>query len=844
MCYYILSICYFRIQKGSNTKMKRRDFMKKGLAAGGAALGASALPRRAEAAREGQAQTIRTAQANAPGGFYAPNRAPLAPTAFLKLPPGSIKPQGWLRKQLDLQVNGLCGRYPEVSDYLVYEGNGWVTPNANSGWEEVTYWLRGLADLGYVTGDPKTIALAEKWIKGMIASQQPDGWFGPKGARTSLDGDPDFWPHMPALYAIRSYHEATGDPKVLPFLSKYFAFQNQQKPEMFIKSWAGVRWGDNIDSIYWLYNRTGEAFLIDLVSKIHANSYDWTHGPPNLHNVNFAQGFREPAQYGLVGHDPKFLQATERQYNGVMGEFGQMAGGGFAGDENARHGYRDPRQGFETCGIAEYMLSFQILTRLSGNPQWMDRCEELAFNMLPASYDPEQKSLHYVTSMNVAQIDDTPKGSDFDNPWAMQAYMPGVHNYRCCPHNYGMAWPYYAENLWHATADKGLTANLYAASTVKAKVGDGTEVAVTQATEYPFGDTVHLTLVSAKPVAFPLYLRIPQWCDAATVRVNGKPVAAQAQAGSYLIVSRAWKSGDTVALHLPMAVRVRKWTTNQNAVSVDRGPLTYSLAIGEKWDRYAGTERWPQYAVYPQSAWNYGLVLDEANPAHSFDVIQKGGAVAANPFTHETAPIELRAKAKKIANWQVDSKHVITPLQPSPVRSAETTETVSLLPMGAARLRLTSFPTIGSGPGAHDWPAPAAFVSANASHVNDDLDAMSNPSEPSSSLGANTPRFTWWDHKGTAEWAEYDFPKAQTFSSASVYWFDDTGVGQCRVPKSWRLTYKDGDTWKPVQTTGNYPAAPNAYNKVTFAPVTASALRVEVQLQDGFSGGILRWRVG
>ena len=136
------------------------------------------------------------------------------------------------------------------------------------------------------------------------------------------------------------------------------------------------------------------------------------------------------------------------------------------------------------------MLSFQILTRQSGSPVWMDRCEELAFNMLPASYDSEQKSLHYVTSMNIAQIDNTVKGSDFDNPWAMQAFMPGVHNYRCCPHNYGLAWPYFAEKLWHATTDNGLAANLCAASKVTAKGGSaGTVITLTQTTEYPFGDT-------------------------------------------------------------------------------------------------------------------------------------------------------------------------------------------------------------------------------------------------------------------------------------------------------------------------------------------------------------------
>jgi hypothetical protein len=170
---------------------------------------------------------------------------------------------------------------------------------------------------------------------------------------------------------------------------------------------------------------------------------------------------------------------------------------------------------------------------------------------------------------------------------------------------------------------------------------------------------------------------------------------------------------------------------------------------------------------------------------------------------------------------------------------------VTLIPMGAARLRLTSFPVIGSGADAHDWvPIVRPPYDISASNVNDDLDAMADLSNPSTSIDGAL-RFTWWDHRGTAEWTEYDYKTPKQFSSTMVYWFDDTGNGgQCRPPKSWRLTYKDGDSWKPVVATGPFGVAINTFNKVTFAPVTTTALRVEVQLQDNFSGGILRWRNG
>jgi hypothetical protein len=473
----------------------------------------------------------------------------------------------------------------------------------------------------------------------------------------------------------------------------------------------------------------------------------------------------------------------------------------------------------------------------------MDRTEDLTFNMLPAALDPKQRSLHYLTSMNSIQLDNnskTHKQYD-DSPQPMHAYMAGVHNYRCCPHNYGMSWPMYTENLWHATPDHGLAANMYAPSSVSALVADSAHVTIAQATDYPFGDTVKLTLTTAKPVKFPLYLRIPGWAKKATVRVNGKPQSVVATPLSYAVINRTWKTGDVVELHLPMTISLRTWTANKNSVSVDRGPITYSLEFTEKWDRYEGTEQWPSYSVYPQSPWNYGLVLNAANPELSFDIVQKSGVLAGNPFTTETVPIQLRAKARRIPNWQSDSEDVITVLQPSPVKSEEPIETISLIPMGAARLRITSFPTIGTGPDAHEWPET---IEADASHVSDSLAAISASSEPASSYDNNGLRFTWWDHQGTSEWVEYNYKTPKTVKEVSVYWFDDSIHGQCRVPQSWVLQYKAGNDWKAVENPSDYGVATDKYNTVTFTPVTTTSIRIAVQLRPGYSGGVLRWRVG
>jgi hypothetical protein len=651
----------------------RRGFIKGGLAAvGGAAIATTSLPAtRADAVTTG----------------YPPNQAPLAPAAFLRLPPGAVRPRGWLATQLDRQVNGLCGRFAEISNYLGYDSTGWINPGLD-GWEEVPYWLRGYVDLGYVTGDATVLGTADRWMNGVLDTQSADGFFGPTRLRTVLNGHADVWPHMPMLHALRSHAEYTGDSRVVPFLTRFFAYVDAQPTGVFSDGWGTWRWGDTIDVVYWLYNRTGDGFLLDLVRKIHQYSADWVSGLPNLHNVNVAQGFREPAQFWVLSGNAAHRGATYDRYDGVQASYGQFPGGGFAGDETARPGFGDPRQGFETCGIVEYMLSHEILTRITGDPVWGDRAEDLAFNSLPAALDPLGRSVHYITSANSIDLDNAAKTlGQFQNPFAMQSYRSGVTQYRCCPHNYGMGWPYYVEEMWLATADGGLCAALYGPGTVTATVAGGTQVTITETTDYPFTDTVTLGLQLAAPATFPLVLRIPGWCSSPELRVNGAVVAGAA-GPRYATVRRAWAAGDTVTLRLPSQPSVRAWPAQHNAVSVGLGALTFSLQITENWAQTGGSTQFPEFDVHAGSAWNYGLV-----PGAAIGVATGGSRT--DPFTPTTAPLRLTTSAQRVDAWQADSQHVVTPLQDGPVASAAPVEQVTLIPMGAARLRITAFPQTG-----------------------------------------------------------------------------------------------------------------------------------------------------
>ncbi len=680
----------------------------------------------------------------------------------------------------------MAGHLEEISPFLDFSKSSWADPEGKGhfGWEEFPYWIKGYGDLGYVLGDEKIIANAKRWLRAAMATQREDGYFGPRELLTSFEKQfPDMWPQMPVLNALQSYYEFSGDRQVIDVMTKYFHWQDSLPAEDFGKGyWPRVRMSDNIESIHWLYNRTGEPFLLGLADKIYHHAMRWD-GIQNWHNVNIAQSFRMPTVFWEQSKDPALRDGAERNYQQVMGIYGQFPGGGFAGDENCRPGFTDPRQGFETCGMVEFMHSFEMLTKITGSPVWADRCEDIAFNSFPAALTPDEKALHYLTGANMVQLDKANKSPGVQNKGTMVSYSP-FEVYRCCQHNHGMGWPYYAEELWLGTPEGGLCASMYAASTVRTKVGagEGKEITIEEETDYPFSGTVTFKILDApaEGVSFPFDLRVPGWCRDASVWTHGpmfpgSMTGCDDKRGYYLRVpDRQWKKGDEVELYLSMETRAKHWPKNHDAVSVSRGPLTYSLAIAEKNQPYGNRKPgWPETEVYAASPWNYGLVLKDQPPGldgyepldGQVEVEQKPGPLSTQPFTPETSPITIKAKARRIDAWQQDRNGLLMPLQPSPAKTSEPVEVVSLIPMGAARLRVAAFPTVSDAPDAYPWEAPPRLlpgINATASHVNDGdtTVALCDGLSGKSSADKTIPRFTWWDHRGTSEWVQYDFARS------------------------------------------------------------------------------------
>ena len=641
--------------------------------------------------------------------YYTGNREPLLPLHFIKLPVGSIRPEGWVKEFLLRQRDGMTGHLTEISGWLEKENNAWLSPDGTGkhGWEEVPYWLKGYLSLAYTLDDQDMINEAHTWIEAALNSQRSDGYFGPW---IEKQGNPDLWGNMIMLWCLQTYYEYTTDPRVIELMTNYFKWQLEYPEEKFLKDrWDTIRAGDNLYSVYWLYNITGDEWLLELGKKIQRNTANWRIDStlPQWHNVDIAQGFREPATRWMQTKDSADLAATYNNFHLVRRIFGQVPGGMFGGDENCRMGYIDPRQGIELCGMVEQMASDELLLRFTGDPMWADNCEDIAFNTYPAAVMPDFKSLRYFTCPNMVTTDARNHNPGINNHGQFLIMNPFSH--RCCQHNHAQGWPYYAENMWLATPDNGLAATLYSAGTVTARVGNGTEVSITEVTNYPFEEKIRLTVHTPDAVKFPLYLRIPGWCETAKISINGKTVTETFAASKYVRLEQLWKNGDEVLIDFPMKITMRQWPTNQESVSLNYGPLTFSIKIDEEYIRQDSRatkfddsilhpqiqdEQWPAWEINPKSTWNYGLVCNPSNPEPDFTIIRKEWPKDNFPFTTNSAPIEIKAKGQAIPSWKIDNNYLCGVLPPNPVQSHEPVEEITLIPMGAARLRISAFPVI------------------------------------------------------------------------------------------------------------------------------------------------------
>ncbi|WPU91602.1 glycoside hydrolase family 127 protein [Mucilaginibacter sabulilitoris] len=644
---------------------------------------------------------------------YLNNRAPLRQNPYMELPLGAIKPQGWLKEMLVRQKNGATGNLDKLYPLVMNKRNGWLGGDGDQ-WERGPYWIDGLLPLAYILNDRELIAKTKPWVEWAIKSQQPDGYFGPAkdyGTEPGLqrDNSRDWWPKMVMLKILKQYYSATGDKRVIGLMTNYFKYQLKELPEHPLDHWsfwARYRAGDNLMVVYWLYNITGDKFLLDLGDLLHQQTFDFAGAFLNtpllsqagsIHGVNLAQGMKEPIIYYQQHPEQKYWDATVKGYADLR-KYDEMAHGLFGGDE-ALHG-NDPTQGSELCTAVEMMFTLESTLAVTGDVSYADRLEKIAFNALPAQVAQNLTDRQYFQQANQVMLTRHTRNFDVNHSGTDVCYGL-LTGYPCCTSNMHQGWPKFTQSLWYATADKGLAALVYSPNEVTAYVADGSQVSLKEETNYPFDDGIKFTLSTGKknnPVSFPLHLRVPQWCTQASVKLNGK-VIQQANGGQIIKIQREWKTGDVVELHLPMHVFKNTW--HENAVSIERGPITYALKIGEavthvKNDRDSIDYGSAYDEIRPTTPWNYALIKPDTDKLNKDYLVQKSGKVTDYPWTMSNVPVTITTKARRVPSWQLYNE-MTGPIPYSITYGLETgkEEEITLVPYGCTQLRISQFPVTG-----------------------------------------------------------------------------------------------------------------------------------------------------
>ena len=451
----------------------------------------------------------------------------------------------------------------------------------------------------------------------------------------------------------------------------------------------------------------------------------------------------------------------------------------------------------ETCATVALAQWNHRLALLYGDAKFADVMERALYNGVLSGVSHDGKKFFYVNPLESA-------GTHHRQGWFGCA---------CCPPNVARTIAMLG-GYAYAVSDDAVWVNLYVQGETSLHVASQ-PVALKVATDYPWDGKVTLKLQVGKLAHFDLRLRVPGWCEGASVSVNGKKLSQQKTERGYFILSREWNPGDTVELDLPMPVQRIAANPNVAAdrgqLAIQRGPIVYCI---EQCD---------------QSVPLASLALPaDAELKATKDAGLLGGVVVLKGFA-ETASEQ---------DWNRRLYQPVAATQRVTVKAIPYYAWDNRAP-GAMRVWLPTTPTRPARSGLESQ----AKVSVSFANANSSPKAINDGVEPEKSSDQPATLCHWWPHKGTDEWAQYTWPKPVTVSGAKVFWFDDTGRGECRLPAAWQVQFLDGKEWKPVVVQTGYPVAKDKWCEVVFAPVTTKALRLAVKLPPDHGAGVHEWRI-
>lgn len=608
-----------------------------------------------------------------------------------------IKPDGWLKTQLEIQMKGLSGKLHDVWD-SVGSYSGWLGGTGED-WERGPYFLDGFLPLAYLLNDGDAWELAERFVKWTLESQDDRGNFGPYHSKN------DWWSRTVMLKVLVQYFEITHNKEVLDFLHRYFRFMKEDLPKRPLTQWGKARGADLIYCIKWLYEKDSREYLLELMKIVKEQSLDWEelflHMPftreteyyydweklsmfswdtitkmmkyHETHIVNVTMGLKMIAISAWL-EGKEFGNETQKQAIKELAAYHGVVSGAINGDEHLAG--KSPSRGAELCSIVEYMFSLQVMLEIFGDTEYGDLLERLAYNALPATISEDFMTHQYLQQAN--QVKATyEKRNWFNN--LEDSNMFGLEpNFGCCTANMHQGWPKFLKSLWFRDGD-AIVSTVFAPSRLKTEL-NGQKVEIALETKYPSKNILDYYVKTETEMPITLKIRKPQWCTSYSVYHNGQKIECPIENG-YIIIQEVLNEA-RFSVQFDMEVKTSSW--HNGSIAVERGPFVFALDMNEKWSVYKEIGGTKDYEIRTDSSWNYALIKNgefEVEENEPMDI----------PFRKAQPPLVIKAKARKLPDWLEESGSAQDVPQ-SPVITTEAEEEIHLIPFGCTKLRVAQFP--------------------------------------------------------------------------------------------------------------------------------------------------------
>ena len=591
-----------------------------------------------------------------------------------------IKPKGWLRRQLEIQAEGLSGNLDKIWPDI--KNSAWIGGD-KEGWERVPYWLDGFIPLAYLLEDEDMIARAKKYIDAIVLSQKPDGWICP--CTDEQRKTYDTWAVQLISKTLTVYYQCSGDERIPDVIYNVLKnYHNMLKNgEITLFDWGKARWFEGFIAINFLYERCKEDWLVELAKILKEQGLDYNESIPlwkrplnrwrfETHIVNIGMMLKsEAVSCGILNEE--YTDNAEKLYS-ILKENNGTAVDIFTGDECLSG--LSPIQGTELCAVAEQMYSYELLYAATGDAKWAERLEMLAFNALPATISDDMWTHQYDQLSNQIACEKFPAKPIFRTNGS-EAHLFGLEpNYGCCTANFNQAWPKFALSAFMHSGDV-----IVSALPVPSELKTANEHIVLE-TNYPFENSFKYTVEVKDAITFKV--RISSF--AKNVTVNGE--ATDAKELSFDLIA-----GEKAEINLAFETEPEFIARPHNLTSVKLGSLIFSVPIKfEKkmleYERDGVERKFPycDYELVPVSDWNYAYSSDR------LEVIENG--VSDVPFSSVKPPVAIRTGVKKIDWGYEDGYDTVCAKIPESREPLGDEEEILLYPYGCAKLRMTEIPKI------------------------------------------------------------------------------------------------------------------------------------------------------